>query len=272
MPSCAACLTWRLSAPGPSEEAPALAIIATGGYGRRELAPFSDVDVTFVPAREDDPYLNVLIKDMFQMVMDVFLYGANLKVGYAYRLLGDLGRLDHQTQTTLLDARFLCGDRALFQEFRAQFRAHLLTADFLFQKWAERQAVLAKHGGDQVYGVEPNIKEGAGGLRDIQNAEWMGEVRCHVSLSRLWPALVEQGFVTDEDAAQIQCRARLSALRPLRPAHRLRRGAGHADAGKAGSGRRPAALPGHARSPRRRSPSCGIISPMPPRRGASPAR
>ena len=188
---------------GPTEAEPSLAIIATGGYGRCELAPFSDVDVTFVPALEDDPYLNVLIKDMFQMVMDVFLYGANLKVGYAYRLLGDLGRLDHQTQTTLLDARFLCGDRALFTLFRSQFRAHLLTADFLFQKWAERQAVLKKHGGDQVYVVEPNIKEGAGGLRDIQNAEWMGEARCHASLSRLWPALVDARFVSPAEADRI---------------------------------------------------------------------
>jgi [protein-PII] uridylyltransferase len=133
----------------------------------------------------------------------VFLYGAGLKVGYAYRLLGDLGRLDHQTQTTLLDARLLCGDRALFRAFRAQFRAGLLTADFLFQKWAERQAVLARHGGDQVYGVEPNVKEGAGGLRDIQNAEWMGEVRCHASLSRLWPALVGAGFVTADESGRI---------------------------------------------------------------------
>lgn len=189
---------------GPSDSAPSLAIVATGGYGRRELAPFSDVDVTFIPALEDDPYLNILIKDMFQMVMDVFLYGANLKVGYAYRLLGDLERLDHQTQTTLLDSRFLCGDLALFKEFRTQFRAHLLTADFLFQKWAERQAVLAKHDGDQVYGVEPNVKEGAGGLRDIQNAEWMGEVRCHASLSRLWPTLVENGIVSPEEAGRIK--------------------------------------------------------------------
>ena len=188
----------------PSDTPPSLVIIATGGYGRRELAPFSDVDVTFVPALEDDPYLNVLIKDMFQMVMDVFLYGADLKVGYAYRLLGDLGQLDHQTQTTLLDARFLCGDKVLFVEFRAQFRAHLLTADFLFQKWAERQSVLAKHGGDQVYGVEPNIKEGAGGLRDIQNAEWMGEVRCHASLSRLWPTLVDSQFVSPEEVTRIK--------------------------------------------------------------------
>ncbi len=194
----------RAAAAGHGQDAPpALAIVATGGYGRRELAPFSDVDVTFVPALEDDPYLNILIKDMFQMVMDVFLYGADLKVGYAYRLLGDLGRLDHQTQTTLLDSRFLCGDKALFTEFRAEFRAHLLTADFLFQKWAEREGVLLKHGGDQVYGVEPNLKEGAGGLRDIQNAEWMGEVRCHAGLSQVWTVLTEQGFVTAAEAAEI---------------------------------------------------------------------
>ena len=189
---------------GPEADPPALAIVATGGYGRRELTPFSDVDVTFIPEREDDPYLNILIKDMFQMVMDVFLYGANIKVGYAYRLLGDLDSLDHQTQTTLLDARFLCGDMQLFKEFRSQFRSHLLTADFLFQKWAERQAVLAKFGGDQVYGIEPNIKEGAGGLRDIQNAEWMGEARCHVSLSRLWTTLTEQGYVSADDAQRIK--------------------------------------------------------------------
>jgi [protein-PII] uridylyltransferase len=182
---------------------PTLAIVATGGYGRRELAPHSDVDVTFVAAHEDDPYVNAMIKDMFQGVMDVFLYGAGLKVGYAYRLISDLGQLDHQTQTTLLDARLLCGDQALFREFRTRFRAQLLTADFLFQKWAERQTVLAKHGGDQVYRVEPNIKEGAGGLRDIQCAEWMGEVRFHVGLSRLWPTLQEQNFVTHSEAERL---------------------------------------------------------------------
>ncbi len=188
---------------GVAEDAAPVAIVATGGYGRRELAPFSDVDVTFVPALEDDDTVNAIVKEMFQGVMDVFLYGAGLKVGYAYRLLGDLGRLDHQTQTTLLDSRFLCGDRALFKEFRAQFRAQILTADFLFQKWAERQAVVSRHSGGQVYSVEPNVKEGAGGLRDIQNAEWMGEVRYHASLAKLWPALVELGVLRAEDAASL---------------------------------------------------------------------
>ncbi len=187
----------------PGDVLPPLAVVATGGYGRRELAPFSDVDVTFVSAREDDPYLNALIKDMFQSVMDVFMYGAGLKVGYAYRLLGDLGQLDHQTQTALLDARLLCGDAALFKSFRTEFRAHLLTAHFLFEKWAERQAVLSKFGGDMVYGVEPNVKESAGGLRDIHAAEWVGEVRFHVGLTRLWPALVEQGMVGEPEAQDL---------------------------------------------------------------------
>ncbi len=196
------CAVERAQAGVPDGEAktPALSVIATGGYGRQELAPYSDVDVTFVAAHEDDPLLNAIIKEMFQAVMDVFLYGAGLKVGYGYRMLGDLGQLDHQTQTSLLDMRFLCGDHELFRDFRAQYRAKILTADFLFQKWAERQAVLTKGAGDQVYLVEPNIKEGAGGLRDIQTAEWMGEVRFHVGLSKLWSALAEKGFVTAGDA------------------------------------------------------------------------
>lgn len=188
-------------APTPRHSLP-LAIIATGGYGRRELAPFSDIDLTFVPAHEDDSVLNAVIKEMFQMVMDVFLYGAGLKVGYAYRLTSDLGQLDHQTQTTLLDARFLCGDQSLFREFRAAFRAQFLAADFLFQKWAERRNVLLKHG-ESVYGVEPNIKEGAGGLRDIQTAEWIAEAVGRVGLGRVWPALVEHAVLSEDDARRV---------------------------------------------------------------------
>lgn len=183
---------------------PEIVIIATGGYGRRELSPYSDVDVTFVPAREDDGYLNALIKDMFQTMMDAFLYGANLKVGYAYRLIGDLSQLDHQTQTTLLDARYLCGDRELFREFRTAFRSHLLTAHFLFEKAAERQAVLKKLGGDVLYTVEPNIKEGAGGLRDLQTAEWMAQVRYRVTLPRAWAALKDDGAISERDAVVIK--------------------------------------------------------------------
>ena len=195
---------------------PELVIVATGGYGRRELCPHSDVDVTFVPSREDDDRLNAIIKDMFQLVMDVFLYGAGLKVGYAYRLIADLGQLDHQTQTTLLDSRYLCGDRELFRAFRHSFRNQIVTlsADFMFQKWAERKSVLSKFGGDNVYGVEPNIKEGAGCLRDIHNAEWIAGVRFQAPQSRVWPTLAEQGVITPEDArATLEAREFLLSVR-----------------------------------------------------------
>lgn len=192
-----------LEFPHAAGTVPAIAIVATGGYGRGELAPYSDVDVTFIPAHEDDSYLNAIIKDMFQSVMDVFLYGANLKVGYAYRYIGDLAELDHQTQTALLDSRFLCGDETIYREFLSTFRSRLLTAHFMFNKWAERETVLQKFGGDTVYGVEPNIKEGSGGLRDIQNAEWIGEARFRASLNRIWTVLCEREFIQEDDVELI---------------------------------------------------------------------
>jgi [protein-PII] uridylyltransferase len=185
----------------PDKELPLLSIVATGGYGRRMLAPYSDIDVTFIPEREDDERSQALIKAMFQSVMDVFLYGADMKVGYAYRLFSDLSTpLDHQTQTALLDARLVAGDSPLFERFQLEFRSRLLVADFLFQKHAERLAVLAKFGGDNVYHIEPNIKESAGGLRDAQIVEWFGQVLCGVRREETIPALVERNFLREEDA------------------------------------------------------------------------
>jgi UTP:GlnB (protein PII) uridylyltransferase len=93
-----------------SQEAPAppkrpLAVFATGGYGRRELAPFSDIDLTFVPAQENDPFTERLVKRLFQAMMQVFYTDAKLKVGYAYRLMDDCDALDHKTRTGLLEMR-----------------------------------------------------------------------------------------------------------------------------------------------------------------------
>jgi len=176
-----------------------LAIIATGGYGRRELAPNSDVDLTFVTAREEDEPLNALIKEMFQIVMDVFLYGAKMKVGYAFRPLSELGQLDHQTQTALLDARLISGDEEVYNRFQVAFRQQLLVADFLFQKQAERDIVRRKNGGETVFNVEPNLKEGAGGLRDAQMVFWFGQACFKTGLAGSLEALLENGFLPRTD-------------------------------------------------------------------------
>jgi [protein-PII] uridylyltransferase len=172
-----------------------LAIIATGGYGRRELAPHSDVDLTFVTAREEDEPLNALIKEMFQIVMDVFLYGANMKVGYAFRPLSELVQLDHQTQTALLDARFICGDEDVYLQFQKAFRSQLLVADFLFQKQAERALIREKHGGTTVFNVEPEIKEGPGGLRDGQVIRWFGQAYYNAEIEQSLTALTEHNIL-----------------------------------------------------------------------------
>ncbi len=185
-------LMWEIPPTG-------LAIIATGGYGRCELSPHSDVDLTFVTAREEDEPLNALIKEMFQAVMDVFLYGANLKVGYAFRPLSELGQLDHQTQTALLDARLICGDEDVYEKFQALFRSQLLVADFLFQKHAERGAVRSKHGGETVFNVEPNIKEGAGGLRDGQMVRWFGQALFQANREDYLEKLVESDMMPLRD-------------------------------------------------------------------------
>ncbi len=181
-----------------------LAIVATGGYGRRELSPYSDIDVTFIPLREDDGRLNAVIKGMFQSVMDVFLYGAGMKVGYAYRLLSDLGQLDHQTQTALLDARLVAGSVEIFDRFEVSFRSQLLVADFLFQKNAERFAVLEKSSAkDNPFVIEPNVKEGSGGLRDMQMVEWLGQVLCNTGRDDALDSLQQRGIITVEQSHEL---------------------------------------------------------------------
>lgn len=192
-------------APQDDRQAHPIAIVATGGYGRRELAPYSDIDITFLPSRDDDAYLNLVIKEMFRLVMDVFLSGARMKVGYAYRLLSEYDGLDHQTQTALLDARCVAGNQALFAQFDREFRQRLGATDFVFRKYAERNATLDKNGSSASgrstpYQVEPNLKEGAGGLRDIQSAEWVAGVRWGKAGNALWRDLVNRKIITSAEA------------------------------------------------------------------------
>src|SRR5205809_7692319 len=97
-----------------------LAVVATGGYGRRELCPYSDIDVTFIVAEEEEPLLDAAVRQLFLTVMEVFTQRGQLKVGYAYRTVQDCEQLDHQSQTALLDARLLAGSRELLARFRGE--------------------------------------------------------------------------------------------------------------------------------------------------------
>jgi len=78
-----------------------VALLATGGYGRQELSPFSDIDIAFVPLEEDDPFVDALLRECFRLLVTVFMDNTDLKVGYGYRPLADLPSLDSQTQAAL---------------------------------------------------------------------------------------------------------------------------------------------------------------------------
>jgi [protein-PII] uridylyltransferase len=196
-----------LAAERPSRVSPEwarsqMAVVATGGYGRRELSPYSDIDVTFVVAEEENPDLDTVVRELFLSLMDVFSQRAQLKVGYSYRTLADCALMDHQTQTALLDGRLLAGSHVLFYEFSRELTRQLWPAAFVRQKLAERAASAAKHG-DTIYRVEPQIREGPGGLRDLQVAEWLAAVTFPASRGDVWQQLARSGVVSRGDVETV---------------------------------------------------------------------
>ena len=183
------------------------AIVATGGYGRRELAPYSDIDLTFIPLRDGDAPTDRVIREMFRLVMEVFINGCGLEVGYAYRLLDDCGALDHQTACGLLDARLLAGSPRLFIQFEYAYWIGFNPADFIFTKLKEQQQRHAKWGHTPRV-VEPHLKEGAGGLRDLHTAVWLTQARYQMAPSRVrgeraFAALAQEAGVTPEDVLKL---------------------------------------------------------------------
>ena len=151
-----------------------LAVIAVGGYGRGEMAPFSDVDLLFLTPYKITAWAESVIESMLYILWDL-----KLKVGHASRTIKDclrLGAEDYTIQTTLLEHRFLDGDKALANRLAKSLRKDLFAGNgkaFIEAKLAERETRHARFG--QRYVVEPNIKEGKGGLRDLQSLFWIAK-------------------------------------------------------------------------------------------------
>jgi len=166
--------------PNPAKAEP-MTVVATGGYGRGELAPGSDIDLLFVRPSKQTPWGESVIEFVLYMLWDL-----GLKVGHATRSLGDCVRLAKQDvtiRTALLEARYLIGDQSLYDELRRKFWTEIATGsgqDFVEAKLAERDERHHQHG-ESRYLVEPNIKEGKGGLRDLQTLYWIGKYlyRCY---------------------------------------------------------------------------------------------
>ena len=152
-----------------------LALVAVGGYGRGELAPFSDIDLLFLLPYKQTPHGEQVVEFMLYRLWDL-----GLKVGHATRSVDECirqAKADMTIRTALLEARYLWGDQKLFQELKRRFRREVVTGnglDFVEAKLAERDE-RHKRTGDSRYALEPNIKEGKGGLRDLHTLFWIAK-------------------------------------------------------------------------------------------------
>jgi len=173
-----------------------IAVLAVGGYGRAEMAPHSDVDLLFLTPWKTTPWAESVVESILYMLWDL-----KLKVGHATRTVKDcirLGRDDYTIRTALLEHRFLGGDTALAEDLRERLWDDLFrgtAGDFIEAKLEERDARHRKQG-DQRYMLEPNVKEGKGGLRDMQSLYWIAKYVHRVEDAQ---ALVELGVFTPEE-------------------------------------------------------------------------
>jgi [protein-PII] uridylyltransferase len=174
-------------------QAERLAILAVGGYGRAEMAPHSDVDIAFITPMRRSPWCEQVIEAMLYILWDL-----GLKVGHSSRTVADTMRMakeDLTIRTALLEGRLVWGDQHLYEELRQRFWSEVAKGSerlFLTQKLAERDA-RHKRMGDSRYVVEPNVKDGKGGLRDLQTLYWIGK---YVHRVQNAAELVDVGLLT----------------------------------------------------------------------------
>jgi [protein-PII] uridylyltransferase len=178
-----------------------LGVVATGGYGRGELAPLSDIDLLFLRPYKQTPRGEQIVEFMLYLLWDL-----GLKVGHATRTVDESLRYaerDQTIRTALLEARYLWGDRDLFDELQRGFAQKFYTGDgrdFVDAKLTERDQRHQRMG-DSRYVVEPNVKEGKGGLRDLHLLFWIAKYLYRVSEPG---ELVAKGVLTREEARHFE--------------------------------------------------------------------
>ncbi len=178
-----------------------ISVVAVGGYGRNEMCPHSDVDIAFLTPQRDAPWCEQAIEAMLYLLWDL-----GLKVGHSTRTPADMVRMaqgDLTIRTALLESRYVWGDQTLYDEAIRRFLDEVVQGterQFVVEKLAERNA-RHKRMGDSRYVVEPNVKEGKGGLRDLQTLYWIGK---YIHRVRVAAELVDVGLFTREEYASFR--------------------------------------------------------------------
>ena len=186
-----------------ADEGERLSVIATGGYGRGVLAPSSDIDLLFLRPAKASPRAENVIEYILYALWDM-----GLKVGHAFRTPEEcvkLSKEDVTIKTSILDSRFLFGDAELAETMQARFTKDVVEghdAQFIADKLEERDNRHARQG-DQRFVVEPNVKEGKGGLRDLQTLYWLvkHELRGNGGKEHTLEDVMQAGGMTDHEVA-----------------------------------------------------------------------
>src|SRR5580704_1741495 len=164
----------RFLAPAPAGT-PLPTIVAVGGYGRGLLAPGSDIDLLFLLPDKPTPPVQKIVEALLYVLWDL-----KLKVGHATRTVEEClkqARGDMTIRTTLIEARLVTGDKRLFETLQTRFDKEVVARtapEFVAAKLAEREQRVKRAGASR-YLVEPNVKEGKGGLRDLNTLFWISK-------------------------------------------------------------------------------------------------
>ncbi|MFC1602662.1 [protein-PII] uridylyltransferase [Pseudomonadota bacterium] len=182
---------WRQYIPTDAH----LALIAVGGYGRGELHPGSDVDILILLGEEKHTHLNEPLEKLLTFFWDI-----GLEVGHSVRTLTECiheAEKDITITTNLMESRLLAGPPSLFEAMREATGPNKIwpSDQFFTAKWEEQKQRHSKYG-DTAYNLEPNIKEGPGGLRDIQMIGWVAKRHFNAQSMR---DLVFEGFLTEHE-------------------------------------------------------------------------
>ena len=179
-----------------------LVVAALGGYGRRELTPFSDVDIMFIiPRSQPSKISEELIRKTLTTLWDI-----GYKVGHSTRSIAQTIKQangDMVTKTSLLESRYLSGERELFAEFREQFENECVRGregEYVSWRLANQVQTQTRYGGS-VFMQEPNVKNGVGGLRDYHNMLWISYFKERINTTA---KLVDARFLRDSERRALE--------------------------------------------------------------------
>ncbi len=175
--------------------APGFSLVAVGGYGRRELLPGSDIDLMFLLGRKPGKSLEEKISTYL-----TFLWDIGLEVGHSVRTVKDCvreGKSDVTVITNMIESRLICGNEKLYEKFqKAIAPTRMWSSRKFFEAKLKEQHNRHLRYNDTAYNLEPNIKEGPGGLRDIQIIGWVA--KRHFG-ARSFRELVDHKFITEAE-------------------------------------------------------------------------